>query len=355
MQNGINDRNDTACCGIVGSEVVRVGLVGAGFMGQMHAACYNAMADVSLVAVCGSREEQAKKIANGASTYKTLDRMLANEEIDMVDVCLPIFLHEEAVCAVFEKGLHCIVEKPIALQEASARRMQMAAERAGKKFMVGHVIRFWPEYTFLKESSHSGSFGKLLSLTMTRVSPRPAWASDSWLSNPELSGGALFDLHIHDTDFVRYLVGEPVSVDSCGVKGVAGWDYVSTNYHFPDIAVSAEGGWNMPDNFPFKMAYRAVFEKGTIDFDCTREPALVVYRENKEQKTPDLGKVANVSHLTTGNVSELGGYYNELRYFIDCIMRDEEPILASGNEAIASLKLVKLEVASAEANDKKYK
>ena len=344
MNNTISGKNEL--------KTIRVGLVGAGFMGQMHAECYNAMPDVFLVAVCDLREKQAKKIANNAdaAVYKTLEAMLTNEEIDVVDVCLPTFLHEEAVCTVFKKGCHCIVEKPIALEEESAQRMQATAVKAGKKLMVGHVIRFWPEYKFLKESNCNGNFGKLLSLAMTRVSTRPGWATDAWMTNPKLSGSALLDLHIHDTDFIRHLLGEPVSVDTCGVKSVAGWDYISTNYHFPNIAVSANGGWNLPDGFPFRMAYLAIFEKGTIDFDCTREPALVVYRKNEKPETPNLGQPMNNSRQTAGNVSDLGGYYNELRYFIDCILRDEEPVLANGNEAIASLKLVQREVASAEAN-----
>jgi len=75
--------------------------------------------------------------------------------------------------------------------------------------MVAQVIRFWPEYVKLKEIFDSGSLGKMVSISCARLSPTPTWAWNNWLLDSERSGGALLDLHIHDTDFLLYLLGKP--------------------------------------------------------------------------------------------------------------------------------------------------
>jgi len=236
----------------------------------------------------------------------------------------------------------------MALTFADAKEMAKTARKTGVKFMVAHVIRFWPEYQLLKEYHDKKKLGKLLALSMTRVSPRPTWSWNNWLMNPSKSGAALVDLHVHDADFVRYLLGEPQSVESAGTAKKGGWDYVFTQYGYPNIAVSAEGGWNMPPGFPFCMSYRAVFEKGTLDFSTSKSPSLALYPAAGGVEHPALPKPQVNAASAGGNISDLGGYYNEIRYFVDCILKGVEPQVVTPEDAAASVALIEREIKSAQ-------
>jgi len=319
-------------------------------MGQTHATCYGMIPGAQVVGISDVRPEQAAKLAQAADArpFDTLDHLLDQTRVDALDICLPTDLHEEAIYTAARRGVHCIVEKPIAPDAESARRV--AGKIAGSKsiVMVAHVIRFWPEYEYLKDAVEAGSWGKLAALALTRVSPRPGWTSNNWILDPKRSGGALLELHIHDSDYLRRLLGEPEGVDSCGVKIGGAWDYVSTNYRYPGMAVSALGGWNMPANMPFKMAYRATFEKALLDFDSTRTPTLLLYREGHDVESPAAPRPNVVSARSIGNISGLDGYYNELRYFVDCVEKGIAPERSGVKDAVATMELLQREILSAE-------
>lgn len=329
--------------------MVRVGLVGAGFMGGMHANCYAQIPNAELVAVGDVTPGKAKELAkqHGAKAYTTAAGVM-RQEIDIVDICLPTYMHAQYTCRAARKGLNVVCEKPMALKMRDANRMVRTVKETGVKFMVAHVIRFWPEYQVLKEYVDNGSLGKLLVLSLVRVSPRPTWAWENWLQNAELSGAALVDLHVHDADFVRYLCGEPERVETVGTKKEGGWDYVFTSYHYPDKAVSAEGGWNLPPEYPFQMAYRAVFEEGTLEFSTSHSPTISLYPQDGGVQHPALPEQPAATGDAGGNISELGGYYNELKYFVDCVERGEHPTIVTPDDALASLALVHQELKSAE-------
>ncbi len=332
------------------SGPIRIGIAGAGFMGKTHATCYSMMPGAKVVGISDVRPEQAAKLAKevGAQPFDTLDHLLDQTRADAVDICLPTDLHEEAIYTAVRRGVHCIVEKPIAPDAESARRV--AGKISGSKsiVMVAHVIRFWPEYEYLKNVVKAGEWGRLTALAMMRMSPRPGWTWNNWNLDPKRSGGALLDLHIHDADYLRYLLGEPQGLDACGVKVGGAWDYVSTNYHYPGMAVSALGGWNMPATMPFKMAYRATFEKAHLDFDSSRTPTLLLYREGHEVETPAAPRPNAGSIDTIGNISALDGYYNELRYFVDCVQKGVQPERSGVADAVATMELIQREILSVE-------
>ena len=330
--------------------MIRVGLVGAGFMGHMHGDCHGAVPESKLVAVADVREDQAREIAekHGADVLTDAEALIARDDIDMVDICLPTYLHAEWSIKAMEAGKHVLCEKPMALTAADAEKMVATAERAGVRFMVAHVIRFWPEYQVLKRMHDEGGLGKLLALSMTRVSPRPTWSWENWLGNAGLSGAALVDLHCHDADFILYLLGEPNGISAVGTRKDAGWDYVFAQYFYPNVAVSAEGGWNMPGDFPFRMSYRAVFEKGTLDFSTSDSPTLALYPAGGGVEHPDLPKPDVQASSSGGNISDLGGYFNEIQYFVSCLDKGEAPTVVTPEQAAATVALIEKELASAE-------
>jgi predicted dehydrogenase len=336
---------------------MRIGLVGFGFMGGMHAQIYERLAGAHVAAIADASPEKAaenlKKLGfPNIPVYRSLAELLSEEEVDIIDICLPTDRHRDACLEAIRAGKAVFCEKPLALSGEEADEIARAAEEANVPFQVGQVIRFWPEYQALKEILGAGRAGKLLSLSMQRLSPRPLYASERWLLDAERSKGAMLDLHIHDTDFLLHLLGEPDAVTTWGTKEAkAGWTHVFTRYHYPDLAVFAEGGWNYPSTWGFKMAFQAVFENGVLDFDSTRMPTLLLTLGDEPPKTVDVETAqAGSSRSGTGNISALGGYFNELKYFVDCLERGEQPQVATAWQAARSVHAVMAELESAETN-----
>jgi predicted dehydrogenase len=227
----------------------RVVIVGFGFMGQMHAQIYGALADGEVAGVVDKRGEEARealaRLGIEAEVYGELGEALAAGEVDVVDVCLPTDLHAVVVLEAIEAGKHIFCEKPIALRMEDGERMVAAAAEAGVELMVGHCIRFWPEYEAVTDFVRSGKGGKLVSLNLQRFGGRPTYAVDAWVDDEERCVGAALDMHIHDTDYVLHLLGKPKGVFSRAVREKTGWNYISTQYLFEgeheDVVVSGEG------------------------------------------------------------------------------------------------------------------
>jgi len=169
------------------------------------------------------------------------------------------------------------------------------------------------------------------------------------LNQGDLSGGAILDLHIHDADFVRHLLGDPRGFHSVGTFGCKGYDYVFTNYVYPGVAVSAEGGWNMPSGFPFEMSFRAVFEQGTI-FYSSRHTPMTLYRADGKNVPVKVPQPQVKGGGAGGNISSLGGYFNEIQYFVNCVSRGKKPEMATVQDARDSVALALAEIRSAERN-----
>jgi len=332
--------------------MVNVAILGAGFMGKMHAECYHNLSNANLIAIGDANSEKAQEVAAryAIQPSSNLDELIKDERIDLIDICLPTFLHKEYAVKAAQAGKHILCEKPIALTVEDAEEMVKAADKTGVKFMVAQVIRFWPEYVKLKEIYDEKRLGKMLSISLTRLSPIPDWSWDNWLLNSEKSGSALVDLHIHDTDYLLYLLGKPILLFSQGTKTNIGYGHIFTTFVFPQgIIASVEGGWDIRvENFPFTMAYRAVFEEGVVEFNSREEKTLSIYRRGKKIEYPDIQKELLPSTETAGNISQLGGYLSEISYFVKCIENDKAPVLAEARSAAESLRVVLMEKESAE-------
>ncbi|CAN5726529.1 Gfo/Idh/MocA family oxidoreductase [soil metagenome] len=292
---------------------IRVALVGAGFMGRMHSAVYGALDGVDLVHVIDKDPAAASKIAgeHGASISLNLDDL---PPVHVVDICLPTDLHAKFSVQALNLGKHVVCEKPMALSLADADRMIAAAFENGRRLMIAHCIRFWPEYAELERLVKSEELGKLLSLSLTRYSEFPSWGSDNWLAYEERAGGAALDLHIHDTDYALYLMGvQPDSMTTKGNVDDHGVSHVTTTMTFGETVVHTEGSWNLPPGAPFKMAFRATFEQGAAIMDGG---PLTVYTADGAT-VPEMPKMS--AEETGGNISDLGGYYYELKYFYDAL------------------------------------
>lgn len=330
--------------------MVIVGILGSGFMGTMHATVYSQLPDVKIGGVADIRGEKAKSLAKKFKTipYYDPEQILQKPEIQIVDICLPTFLHKEYVIKAAENGKDVLCEKPIALTVEDANEMIEVCKRNNVRFMVAHVIRFWSEYKFLKEVYASKKYGELKSISMRRLSPLPTWGWQDWLLAQEKSGGALVDLHIHDTDFLLYLIGEkPEKIYSKIIKNYSNDAHVFTSFTFKNgLIASVEGGWDFPPKFPFEMSYIAKFEKATVEFNSRNNPSLVVYEANGNVERPTFEKVK--AEGVEGNIEDLGGYFYEIRYFVDHVIHNKPFQVVTPEDARDSLELILKEKESAE-------
>jgi predicted dehydrogenase len=329
-----------------------ISIIGLGFMGTMHAQIYAQLRNARLVAVVDDKQAKAKrdlaKLELDVPVFGTLEEMLAACDVDVVDICLPTDLHATFALKAIAAGKHVFCEKPLALTKADGRKIAAAAKKAGVFFQVGQCIRFWPEYQAFEAFVKSGKAGKLLSLSLQRRVGRTTYSVGDWLNDGSRSGGGALDLHIHDTDFVHHLLGKPDAVTSVGTRDKTGWSHIFTTYHFKDVAVTAEGGWNYPTTWGFQMAFQAVFERGAVEFDSGASPTLVAtIGKGKKSPLPFKTPGAGESKTGAGNLSSLGGYYNELCAFIRCLESKRAPKIATGDQAAESLATALAEIQSA--------
>jgi predicted dehydrogenase len=330
----------------------KVIIVGFGFMGVMHAQVYQRLPQVRIAAVVNDNVERARaelaRLGIDAPVFAELDEAFAAQAADFVDICLRTDLHAPFALKAITAGKHLFCEKPLALNLEDASTIIGCAEKAGVFAQVGQCIRFWPEYVALQKFVAAGTAGKLLSLSLQRRAGRPGYSSSNWLNEGGKSGGAALDLHIHDTDFVHHLLGRPASVTSRATFDFSGCSHIFTSYEIDGVVVTAEGGWNYPANWGFQMAFQAVFENAAIEYDSRAEPPLMVTLGDARPEPlafdqPDAGESA----VAIGNVSSLGGYFNELQYFVDCLERCSAPDRATLRQAAESLETVLAEVESA--------
>jgi predicted dehydrogenase len=331
---------------------LKVAIVGFGFMGQMHARVYPSLPGVEIAAIVDPFPATADTSAGmglRCPHFPSLEALFAGESVDVVDICLPTDMHAEAMIAAARAGKHIFCEKPLALTIEQATRALEEVERSGVALQVGQCIRFWPEYQALEEFVKSGAGGKLVSLGLQRRASAPAYSRENWLHQAKRSGGAALDLHIHDTDFVHHLLGTPRAVHSVGRQQQGAWTRLFTHYLFESIAVTAEGAWDMPPAWGFQMAFQAVFENAAIEYDSRTTPTLhLTLGESPRAPMPFAKPHVEGSGPSTGNLSDLGGYHNELRYFCECLAAQKKPAIATGKQALESLRTVMAEIESLE-------
>lgn len=324
--------------------MLKVGLIGCGFMGSMHANCYNNIEGVRVTAVADLRPEKAAQVAalSDAKIYETGKELIVSADVDVIDICLPTYLHAEHALLAMDKVKYVFVEKPVALTAEEGAALLAKAEKTGAFVQVGQVIRFWDEYVELQRIVESGAYGKILNANFRRISPIPTWGWEDWLLDVARSGGAGQDLHIHDVDYVLSLFGKPESYSS--VK-TANNGYVNTVMKYPGFVVGIEGTWDLPESHPFQATFRVVFEKGVVE---NADGRFLLYTEDGASQIK-LEKVeVKGDGYKGGNVSDLGGYYNELVYFCDKAANGLAVEKATLKDAVASLEFVLEELKNAE-------
>jgi predicted dehydrogenase len=278
----------------------------------------------------GPQKVDFSKVA-GTTSWREL---IAMSDVDVVDICVPTPFHLEIVEAALAAGKHVLCEKPMARTSADAEAMVRAASKAQTFFMPAMCMRFWPEWAWLKEAIASNRYGRVLSASFLRQGTMPP----GWYKNGAISGGALLDLHIHDTDFVCHLFGKPRAVSSRGyISGSGQPDHLSTQYFYDDVPlVVADGGWAFAEPYPFRMRYTVNFQNNaTVDFDLGREDKLIVYENGKANPIP---------------CEAIDGWQGEIRYFVDCVSKNKKPETVTAEDGALSLRVIEAEARSLTSN-----
>lgn len=324
---------------------MKVGVIGVGGMGATHNSALKALSeimDIEVIAVADARKEFLDKgleLWPEAKGYALGMDLIQKEELDCVHICLPSYMHADHAIAAMERGMNVLVEKPACLTVEDCRRMEEAQKKSRVKVMVGQVVRFFPEYQYLKEVYDSGRYGKLKSIVMKRLSGNVTWGFEDWFHDENKCGSVIMDLHIHDIDFLRYMLGEPDSIEVFNTEYESGMpNHVVAALKYPGVFAIAEGLWDVSAALPFQPEYRAYFEEASITFNSKADPKVTVYKSNGTTEIPELEEEDHLKRDTSNiNISTLGPYYTEIKYFYDCLSRGEEPeraILAEGLKSV---------------------
>ena len=327
---------------------VNVAVVGLGFMGVTHLKAYQQLKAARLLAVCDSVRLPVNGVLPGVAGnvtgsgaldlgrdvrfYRALEEVLADPDVDLVDLCVPTVLHPRQAIAALKAGKHVLCEKPLALTSAKARLILRAARSARGFFMPAMCMRFWPGWSSLKQVVEEEPYGKVQVATFRRLSPMPGWSKATY-SRASLTGGALLDLHIHDTDFVQFLFGRPTSVFSTGVTRAGGSiDHVITQYHFRrGPVVCAEGSWLLTGNF--NMAYTMICERATLDYSLARGAEALIVTE--AGKSPRVVKCPG-----------LDGWGGEISYLLQAIQTGKAPTVVTAQDGLSAVEICEAEAKS---------
>jgi predicted dehydrogenase len=328
--------------------MVNVGIVGLGFMAATHIKAYRKIRQARVTAICNPSgrhldgnltkvggnigpKDPVRLDMRKVKAYRSFEQMRADPEIDLIDICAPTPAHSTLAIAALEAGKHVVCEKPLARTAKLAREIAKTAEEKQVFLMPAMCLRFWPEWAWLKEVVANETYGKVLAARFRRVAEPPSWGQKNFLDG-ERSGGALLDLHIHDTDFVQFCFGRPRAVFSIGFTKVSGAiDHVVTQYQVESGAcVHAEGSWAMAEGFGFSMGYTAVFEEATADYDIARgKGPLKLFQKGKAPRTI--------------RCPGQDGYAQELRYMIESIQNGTPPTLVTAEDGVSSVEICEAE------------
>jgi predicted dehydrogenase len=336
--------------------MIKVGLIGLGGMGRTHFNCYKNCPGATLAAICDIDPAKLRGDWSGVSlnldptksglvdlggiaTYSQIEEILADPDIDMIDICLPTSLHAQVAVDAMRAGKHVFCEKPMALNEQECLQMEEAQRETGQQLMIGHCLRYWPEYVVTEELIRGGEYGKVLSASFHRSSGKPLGSYNNWFLDAAQSGGVVLDMHIHDIDTALWWFGQPDSIETDGLiwQGLpysvdATWRYNS------GPVVNLHGSWD-PHGGPFRMAFRVVMEKATVVYDSVGNVFRLL------QLTPE-GDSSRDLEAPKGSA-----YQNEINDFVACLNEGKTPKRVTSQSSRLSVAVSRQEMGQIESKN----
>jgi len=303
----------------------------------MHAGCYARMPAATVVGVMDHDLEAARRLGGtvNAKAFESAAAMLDELRPDLVDVCVPTPWHAEYVCAAAAaKPRGIVVEKPMGRTIADCDRIIEACSAQGVPLFPAHVLRFFPEFVAAHAQVTAGAIGDVVCVRTRRGGPFPrAWCN--WYGKPELSGGVILDLIIHDFDWLRWTFGDVERVFARALTArqpppdEVTKDYALVTLRFVSGVIGhVEGTWADPAGF--KVTFEVAGTDGLLEYNCNQptSPAYVAALERAEGAGPG---VAVPESPTAENP-----YYLELAHFVECLTTGAKPAITpqDGREAV---------------------
>jgi predicted dehydrogenase len=297
--------------------LLRVGVVGVGVMGSNHARVFADLPGVKLVGIADPERKQREFVAGAldCGSFEDVEALLA-AGVDALTIAAPTHLHQELALACIARGVHVLVEKPIAPSVAEGRAIITAARRARVALMVGHVERFNPTVEAIKEAIRNED---ILSIAITRVGPFP----------PRMSNvGVVIDLAVHDIDLIRWFTeSEIAEVQPQLSSAVAEREDIALLQFRTASGVLAHINTNWLTPFKARNVTIATRNKYIMGDLLTRQVTECFGFQ------PD-GSYS-MRHLSVGHAEPLRA---ELQAFVAAIRNGNEPAV-SGEEGVASLEI----------------
>ncbi|MCI0333838.1 MAG: Gfo/Idh/MocA family oxidoreductase [Planctomycetes bacterium] len=311
--------------------MIRVGLVGLGFIGWIHWLAYHKLGGVRIAAIC---ETDKRRLTGdlrglqgnfgppgeqidlaGISAYANLDDLLGDPQVDLVDIALPTSLHADMAIRALEAGKHVFCEKPMALRLTDCERMVDAARKANRLLVIGHVLPFFPEYDWALKTIRGGEYGAVRGGAFRRVIADPTWLKDFW--SADRIGGPMLDLHVHDAHFIRLVFGMPQEVVTCGRMRDGLPEFWHSQFRFADrgLTVEATSGAIDQQGRPFTHAFEIHLERATLMFDFA-----VIGGEGRYLCGPTLlDDQGGVQRAQLAGGDPIDAFANELREVVRCV------------------------------------
>ncbi len=324
---------------------MNIAVIGFGFMGTTHAMSILNNPALRLAAVVDKEPRNIRKnldnqmgnfsiekpdadILSSVGIYTDVATCLENEKIDACVIAVHTDLHYEITRQVLNAGVHAFLEKPFCIEVTEGERLIALAREKNLLLMIGQVVRFMPAYVRLKNWIDSGEYGALKFLSLSRFSGTPAWGQ--WKEKQQdfgISGGALFDMVLHDIDFARWVCGEPDTVVSQNLPGkLSNHDYVSAlwKYQQKDLHVKIEGGNIFHTAFPFQASFAARFKHASILYSPMDPGNIIITTDTQTHLIP------------AGDAGE--GFQAEIDYFAHCLATQSPPLKCTPESALESIK-----------------
>lgn len=325
--------------------MVKVALIGCGTMGRVHCGGYAKIDSVQLVAVCDLNEEKMNALNLPPHThhYQSFDEMMAQEEFDILDVCLPTYMHKEYAVRAMRAKKHVFCEKPIALTNEDAQEMIACAKENNVKFSVGQVVRLFPMYANAAQQVKDGRLGIPKLIRTTRNQAFPQWSWEGWYQNYSKSGGPIVDLAIHDIDWIIGNFGKVERVYAKALGGkVENQDHCMITLRLVNGAIAhVEASWAYPKGSTFRTTFEIVGTDAQIEYDSlANAPIHYQTYENGAHQDSYLSPV----------LGTLEPYCAELLAFVRSV-ESGTPLTVTGEDAAETLRVVLAALQSAQTGE----
>ncbi len=325
----------------------RIGLIGCGMISKSHIAAIKTLENAALAAVCDIVPEKARAASQAAGCPAFPDARAMLEAVPELDVCLiatPTYTHADLVTLCAEYGKAVLCEKPIAMTAADAARVREAVAKAGVPYMTAMVVRFWTGYVTLKEMMDAGEFGEIYMSYFSRCSEPQRWDND-WLYDPVLGGGAMYDMLVHDVDFMNSLFGPAKSVYALASKDESGCYqnvFASIEYQGGARGV-AETSFTMRGGYPFTMYAKVMGSKATAELRYQAGYSI----NDRDGARCELNVWKDGQEPRHTKPEQYNAYVKEIAYFLRCVDAGVEPRVVTVQDSMEVMHVINALEASA--------